>query len=577
MILDALPLRATATVEDAWRWVSKRRQVLWVVALNAFLLSPLLFDLGVSRTGDEGVDKIVLFAVPASLAALLTVQLLVKRLYLCHLLLFPFYCFVGADLYLISQYGLRLTSSTIAVALENIGQAIDFVRAEKRTIATWTAALLGFYLIALYKVRHVQLNASRRLKAIALGALFLVYGGLTVQRCIVLRSVKFGVLDVASHDRGSPFGVVPQSYVAYIVYRDVLEHTQAAADFRFGATRDFVPKERETYVLVIGESSRPDHWGLYGYPRNTTPRLARERNLVVFEDAVTQAALTSVSVPLILTRGSITSDKQFLTERSIISAYREAGFFTSWLSTQQRDHWTGAVNRYSGEAHRHFFEERRHDGVLARTLTNVLGAQPDDTKQFVVIHTQGSHFVFADRYPEAKAVFPAKGPGMTRREHLVNTYDNSIVYTDFVLAELIQRLAALKSPAALLYISDHGENLEDDERNIFGHYFNNEYDLPIPMVLWYSDEYAALFPEKINTAKQNASRPVSTRNAFYTLAGLGGLKFPDPNLAKLNLVAPEWQPTQRHVKAHTSPWVDFDREFGALRKVPAGKVVRACD
>src|SRR5688572_2234827 len=88
MILDALPLRATATVEDAWRWVSKRRQVLWVVALNAFLLSPLLFDLGVSRTGDEGVDKIVLFAVPASLAALLTVQLLVKRLYLCHLLLF---------------------------------------------------------------------------------------------------------------------------------------------------------------------------------------------------------------------------------------------------------------------------------------------------------------------------------------------------------------------------------------------------------------------------------------------------------------------------------------------------------
>ena len=576
MILDAIPVLAKATVQDAWRWIRVRR-ALWVVALNAYLLSPLLFDLGVSRSGEEGVDKIVLFAVPASLTALVAVQLFVKRLYLCHLLLLPFYFFVGADLYLISHYGLRLTSSTIAVALENIGQALDFVRAEKRTVAVWTLVLSSLYVTALYKIRHVRLNPSRRLRAIAAGALLLIYGGLTVQRCVVLRSVKFGVLDVASHDRGSPFGVVPQSYVAYIVYRDVLEHTKAAADFRFGATRAHAPPTRETYVLVIGESSRPDHWGLYGYQRNTTPRLSRQRNLIVFEDAVTQAALTSVSVPLILTRGSITSDKQFLTERSIISAYREVGFLTSWLSTQQRDHWTGAVNRYSGEAHRHFFEERRHDGVLVRTLTHLLDSQPDDSKHFLVVHTQGSHFVFSDRYPEAKEVFPSEGPGMSRREHLVNTYDNSILYTDYVLAELIQTLARLKTPAALLYVADHGENLEDDSRGIFGHYFNNEYDLPIPMLLWYSDEYAALFPEKISNAKQNASRPVSTRNAFYTLAGLGSLEFSDPDLAKLNLLDPSWEPTERYVKAHTVPWVDFDREFGALRKVPPGEVVRAGD
>jgi hypothetical protein len=58
---------------------------------------------------------------------------------------------------------------------------------------------------------------------------------------------------------------------------------------------------------------------------------------------------------------------------------------------------------------------------------------------------------------------------------------------------------------------------------------------------------------------------------------LAGLKFADPNLAKLDLLAPSWQPTPRFVKAHTSPWVDFDRDFGALRKVPAGKVVRASD
>jgi len=336
-----------------------------------------------------------------------------------------------------------------------------------------------------------------------------------------------------------------------------------------------VPAARETYVLVIGESSRPDHWSLYGYPRDTTPRLASERNLIVFDDAVTQAALTSMSVPLILTRGSIDCSKEFLAERSIVSAYREVGFITSWLSTQQRDHWTGAVNRYSGEAERHFFHERRYDGVLVRTLAGVLESYPDDAKHFAVIHTQGSHFVFSDRYPPDRAVFPASG-GLSHRERLVNTYDNSILYTDFVLAELIQTLAALKSPAALFYVSDHGENLKDDERALFGHYLNNEYDLPIPMFLWYSPEYAALYPERIEAAKKHASEPVSTRHAFYTLAGLAGLKFRDPNLEKLNLLSPNWRPIERRVTIDTAI-VDFDREFGALRKPVRAKKLGARD
>ena len=186
----------------------------------------------------------------------------------------------------------------------------------------------------------------------------------------------------------------------------------------------------------------------------------------------------------------------------------------------------------------------------------------------MVIHTQGSHFVFEDRYPPTRAEFVSVGGG-DQREYLVNTYDNSILYSDYVLSELIQTLARLKSPAALLYVADHGENLKDDERALFGHYFNNEYDLPVPMVLWHSDEYAELYPERVAAARKHASRPVSTRNVFYTLAGLAGLKFPDANLEDLNLCSTKWRQIARHVTSHTS-WVDFDRHFGAKRpgKVP---------
>jgi len=556
-------LSARKTLQRAWHW-AQRPEAFWLLALNVYLLSPLLFDLGLSGSDDEaGVDKIVLFAVPVSIMALLAVQLLGKQPWQVHVLLFPFYFLVGTDLYMIWHYDTRLTSSTIAMTLENMGQTFDFVRTEWLTLSVWLAVLVSFYATALYKIRNIRVNASRRLKQLAFAPLVLVYGGLIVHRCIVHGVVRLGVLDVAAHDRGSPFGVLPQSYVAYLVYRDVLEHTEAASTFRFGASRGEAPQGREVYVLVIGESSRPDHWGLYGYSRNTTPRLAREPNIILFEDAVTQAALTSISVPLILTRGTISSDsKQFLAERSIISAYREAGFVTNWLSTQQRDHWTGAVNRYSGEAERQFFYERRHDAVLVRTLKNVLAAHPQDAKHFVAIHTQGSHFVFEDRYPATRAVYP-NGGGLTHRERLVNTYDNSILYTDFVLSELIRTLSELKSVAALVYIADHGENLKDDERALFGHYFNNEYDLRIPMLLWHSDEYAALYPEKLSAARKNASQPVSTRNAFYTLAGLAGLRFSDPNLDELNLLSAKWRPIPRHVTKQES-WVDFDREFGSM-------------
>ena len=116
-------------------------------------------------------------------------------------------------------------------------------------------------------------------------------------------------------------------------------------------------------MLVIGESSRAMNWGLYGYGRNTNPRLGAERNLTVFRDVVTQAAVTRISVPLILTRGSIEDEQRTARERSIVSVFREAGFQTCWISTQQRDPFTGAINRYPREADVTRFYERRLDGM----------------------------------------------------------------------------------------------------------------------------------------------------------------------------------------------------------------------
>jgi heptose-I-phosphate ethanolaminephosphotransferase len=225
--------------------------------------------------------------------------------------------------------------------------------------------------------------------------------------------------------------------------------------------------------------------------------------------------------------------------------FHEAGFATHWLSTQQRDPFTGAINRYPKEADSARFFERRHDGVLVDALEDLLAKEgPRQQKMFVVLHTLGSHFTLTSRYPRNYAIFPDGlessflpdgNSGRTDRQHLVNAYDNTVVYTDHVLAQLIGVLQKRAGIKGLFYVSDHGDNLRDDARDLFGHYHNNEYDLPIPMLFWHSDEYAQRYPEKLAAARANASRPLNTRAVFYSMTDMAGISLDDGGVSQLSV------------------------------------------
>jgi glucan phosphoethanolaminetransferase (alkaline phosphatase superfamily) len=110
---------------------------------------------------------------------------------------------------------------------------------------------------------------------------------------------------------------------------------------------------------------------------------------------------------------------------------------------------------------------------------------------------------------------------------MIAEYDNSIEYTDRVIHQILAELKQWKGLSALLYVSDHGLNLYDDERGLFGAMHNNEYDMPTAAFLWVSDAYAARYPEKIAAARANALKPVNTRAMFSTLVDLGFLDIPD--------------------------------------------------
>jgi glucan phosphoethanolaminetransferase (alkaline phosphatase superfamily) len=550
-------------------WASSQFHVAWQFRLpilaSLFLLSPVLvFDVGLSILNGRGVDKLTLFAIPASVFWLMAMYGLIRNVWVAHLALFPFYALTIADLHLISHFDMRLTSSTISVILENSDHAVEFARTLSPLEAIALLILIASFGLLTFGMRGLRVQSWRCLKVAAIG-LVLTYASVSAYRIYFFGgNVSVGITDVLAHDRNSPFGVFPQSYIAYQVYEDAIEHQRHAGSFTFGAIRRTEPEESEVYVLVVGESSRRDHWSLFGYSRPTTLRIAHTANIVPFEDMVAQEALTQVSVPLMITRRSIEHPQAHLNEKSIVSAFKEAGFRTFWLSTQQRDRWTGAINRYSSEADHVAFFERRLDMVLVDALREIMNKRPNQNekqKLFVVLHTQGSHFVYSDRYSETTAPFNSVG---TEKERIIAEYDNSIDYTDQMLSQLISTLSEYRGLTALLYLSDHGENLYDDKRMLLGHMLNNEYDIPIPAFLWTSRSYAAQQPGMLEAAKRNAARPLNTRVVFSTLAQIAGVEIPGMEMDKLSVVSDGLEPCQRFFNKQGTI-LDYDKWIRSSR------------
>ena len=169
---------------------------------------------------------------------------------------------------------------------------------------------------------------------------------------------------------------------------------------------------------------------------------------------------------------------------------------------------------------------------------------------FIVLHMGGSHFAYSLRYPQEFEVFSPTLPGYSSFEgqnarnsrEFRNAYDNSILYSDFVLAEVIERLMKTDRSAALLYTSDHGQNLYDDEREKFMHgtVDPSRVEAHVPLFVWFSDEYARRHPERPLMASRNRDRPVSVESLFTWLLDLGSVGYKGEDASR-SVFSPEFR------------------------------------
>lgn len=364
-----------------------------------------------------------------------------------------------------------------------------------------------------------------------------------------------------------PVGV-PFRIAAYMQQREGLgQALETLKDYRFGVVHMAGVQGREVHVLVIGETGRPDRWQLNGYARPTTPRLVATENVVSFSNVISAWAWTRMSVPLILTRKPAVDKRAFFPEKSLIGAFREAGFRTYWFSTQSPlGVHDSSIAMHAREADETRFlnpvgykGEGAHDEALLAPLRQVLAR--NESRQLIVLHTLGSHYNYADRYPEAFDVFRPSLKGRKdaslhdRSQALAmsNSYDNSVLYTDHLLAEVIDRVRATSARATLLYVADHGENLFDGRCDKSGHGHATERDFRVASIWWSSDAYASANPEKAALLRQRRDAPATTGHVFHTLLDLANIRYPGENRTR-SLASPQWAPHPRWTQAG----VDFD-------------------
>ena len=378
------------------------------------------------------------------------------------------------------------------------------------------------WLLPVHVVRGARLTAA----GFALVGLALLAAVLATQPRVSVRNDMY------------PVNVIYNAVLAIERVDQTAGYDRTSAAYSFDA-RDTRPDSvAETFVLVIGETARSDHFQLFGYEKPTTPMLMGRRGVVGYGHTFSESNTTHKSVPMLLSHiDARTFGDSIYRVKGIAEAFHEAGFRTAFFSNQQRN---GSFIDFFGEQAdtcvflRDVFSgpaaATPKDKELLRLVENELHGVPAQ-KRLIILHTYGSHFRYDDRYPSQEAVFPVDGElevSPKFRDRLINAYDNTINYTASFLDSLMTLLESDSAHplAGIVYASDHGEDIYDDRSERFLHAspLPSVHQVSVPMIVWLSDGFVSSYPQMAAAASGNSDALVSsTRSVFHTLLHMAGV------------------------------------------------------
>lgn len=351
--------------------------------------------------------------------------------------------------------------------------------------------------------------------------------------------------DYASFFRNNkylPHLLVPSNFVGATISK--IKHTrmenmpfvQTGIDAKMEKTDDDV----NVSVIVVGETTRAQNWGLNGYGRQTTPYLAervkRGENLINFTDVSSCGTATAISVPCMFSslNRSDYDAVQANHQDNLLDTVQHAGVKVQWIENDAgcKDvcNRVPTINTVDLQVPEYCTDGECLDNIMLPELEKALANASQDT--VIVLHTIGSHGpTYFERYTEKERQFTptcdTKEINQCSQAELINTYDNGILYIDQFLDKVIGQLEAYPNlKTSMLYLSDHGESL--GENNMYLHAtpyaIAPKEQTQVPMVMWFSPKWVENKKVDLTCLRQNANRPYSHDNFFHSALSLIDMK-----------------------------------------------------
>lgn len=382
-------------------------------------------------------------------------------------------------------------------------------------------------------------------------------GGAAVVLAIVVAAFFMNFASVAREHRALVLTLAPANAIVAAVRvaaKRGSEKPTPTAAFGDDATKanSWIKRARPIVtVLVLGETARADHFSLNGYKRDTNAQLQRTLGVISFTQVSSCGTDTAQSVPCIFSglRRTEFSIEKAAARENLLDVVQRAGLLVLWRENQSG--CKGVCNRVPTEtltAAKHAVycgDGECHDEILLDGLRQKIEGMRNGG--LVVLHMMGSHGpAYHKRYPSGSAKFkPTCEESQFSRctsDQIINSYDNTIAYTDVVLAKLIGLLneaANHRTDTAMIYVSDHGESLGEKGLYLHGmpYAFAPREQTHVPMLLWLSPSLTAASEIDTGCLADTSNEPRSHDNVFHTVLGILDV---DTSIysSKLDILAP---------------------------------------
>ena len=320
-----------------------------------------------------------------------------------------------------------------------------------------------------------------------------------------------------------------------------------------------------TVVLVIGESTNRLHMGLYGYPRDTNPKLKSiASELKLFNNVFASRPNTIESLEQVLTFADQEHPDWYKTKPSLIAMMKQAGYKTIWISNQQTlTARNTMLTTFAKQTDQQIFLNTTRKQNAYSFDEKVLAPYVDALKvkaekKFIVVHLLGTHMKYNYRYPENADFFKTSedlpSTLSDAQKETINAYDNAIRYNDHIVYTLIKNLKAQQQHSLLVYFSDHGDDVFDSGTRDFQGRNEGKPTYPmyaVPFVVWHSTDW---FNRALLNDQKIFHRQYDNADFIYTWSELLGLRY-QGYLAHESIVNPSFledqilvgDPYQKHL------------------------------